>query len=233
MCILLGQPAQVGKEWHTCEKMVTRPERVRWTVGLTVSRRNSAISTGPEHSPWSVAVLALTYRRFAWARGLNFWPSVLYYPRRSKLKSMEDKMPGFLDKLKSGADKAAFEADRLVRINQAQSALKAMQRELEAEVAALGQQALALYDAGTLTQSELLALGPKIDDVRQRIAAQEAEVERIRQEKPPEAAPAQERPAATAEADVAPEGRVCPNCQTPLSADVRFCPECGAKVAEG
>ena len=150
-------------------------------------------------------------------------------------------MAGFLGKLKSGADKAAFEADRLVRVNQAQSALRAVQRELEAEVAALGQHAVELYDAGALTQPELLALVPKIDSVRERIAAQEAEVERIRQEKPPEAATAQEKPADAAE--VVPEaraaqpmpvaqGRVCPKCQTPLKPDVRFCPECGFRVMD-
>ena len=32
-------------------------------------------------------------------------------------------MPGFFDKIKSGADKAAFEADRLRRVTQAQSVL--------------------------------------------------------------------------------------------------------------
>jgi hypothetical protein len=151
-------------------------------------------------------------------------------------------MPSFLDKLKSGADKAAFEADRLVRVNQAQSTLKSIQRELETEVAATGQQVLALYDAGTLTQPELLALCPKIDELRGRIAAQEAEVERIRQEKPPEAtAPAQERmpEAAVPVASMQPEvptpavrGRTCPNCQAPLPDDVRFCPECGSKVVD-
>lgn len=150
-------------------------------------------------------------------------------------------MAGFLSKLKSGADKAAFEADRLVRVNQAQSALRSIQRELEAEVTALGEQALALYDAGTLTQPELLAHATKIDDVRQRIADQEAEVERIRQEKPQEAAPAHEEevPAAAAAPEPppqpstpAPQGRTCPQCQTPLQADARFCPECGFRVAE-
>ncbi|MBN1658534.1 MAG: zinc ribbon domain-containing protein [Anaerolineae bacterium] len=150
-------------------------------------------------------------------------------------------MAGFLGKLKSGADKAAFEADRLVRVNQAQSALRAIQRELEAEVAALGQQAVELYDAGALTQPELLALAPKIDSVRERIAAQEAEVERIRQEKPPEAAPAPEKSATVAPAAPeppppapapVPQGHVCPKCQTPLRPDVRFCPECGFRVAD-
>jgi hypothetical protein len=153
-------------------------------------------------------------------------------------------MPSFLDKLKSGADKAAFEADRLVRVNQAQSALRNLQRELETEMEALGKQALALYDAGTLTQSELLALMPQIEAKRQQIADQEAEVERIRQEKPAEAgAPAPDRPAPGAPAPYAAAtppppptpvvtGRACPNCGAALAADVRFCPECGSRVED-
>ncbi len=149
-------------------------------------------------------------------------------------------MPGFLDKVKSGAERAAFEADRLRRSTQAQSALKALQRDLEAQVAAMGQEALALYDAGTLTQPELLAICPRIDALREQITAQEAEVERISQEKPPTAAG--EEPARPAEAAApireqpreapaaAPQGRACPACQSPLPPGVRFCPECGAKV---
>ncbi len=151
-------------------------------------------------------------------------------------------MPRFLDRIKSGADKAAFEADRLLRVTQAQSALKALERDLEAQMAAIGQQAVALYDAGTLTQPELLAILPQIDTLRQQIAAQEAEVERIRQEKPPEApAPAEEEPPqapAPAQEEPpeapapAPQGRLCPQCQSELPADVRFCPECGARVED-
>jgi len=151
-------------------------------------------------------------------------------------------MPSFLDKIKSGADKAAFEADRMRRVSQAQSALKSLQQELGAQTMALGQQALALGDAGTLTQPELLALLPSIGDLRQRIAAQEAEVERIRQEKPAEApAPAPQEPAAApipvpqppaaAPAPVL-HGHICPQCKTELPADVRFCPECGSKAVD-
>lgn len=105
-------------------------------------------------------------------------------------------MPSFLDKLKSGADKAAFEADRLVRVNQAQSNVRLAQRELDVETGALGREVLALYDAGALTQPELLATCQKIDGLRQHVAALEAEVERIRQEKPLD-------PSAPAEADLA------------------------------
>jgi hypothetical protein len=151
-------------------------------------------------------------------------------------------MPGFLDKIKSGADKAAFEADRLRRVSQAQSALKALQHDLETQVAAIGQNVLALYDAGALTQPELLALCPPIDSLRQQIAAQEAEVEQIRQEKPPEApAPVPEQPPAAPtptpqQPPPAPapalHGHICPQCQVQLPADVRFCPECGSKAID-
>jgi len=154
-------------------------------------------------------------------------------------------MPGFLDKLKSGADKAAFEADRLMRLNQAQSALKTVQRELETELQALGQEVLALYDAGNLAQPELLDRMPKIEAIRQRVTAQEAEVERVREEKPPEAGAAAPEPAAPPEpvAPVRPgpppppptpgaQVATCPNCGAALKPGVKFCPECGARVGE-
>lgn len=145
-------------------------------------------------------------------------------------------MPGFMDKLKSGADKAAFEVDRQRRLAQAQSALKTVQRELETQTVGIGQKAVALYDAGALTQPELLELFPQIEALRQRILAQEAEVERIRQEKAPGAAapavpasPAEPAPEPTGE----PQARFCPNCGAQVAAGVRFCPECGTKLEGG
>lgn len=166
-------------------------------------------------------------------------------------------MPSFLDKLKSGADKAAFEADRLVRVNQAQATVRTAQRELEAEMTALGREALALYDGGVLVQPELLAICEKIDGMRQHVSALESEVERIRQEQPPESsAPPEDEaaaempepvrpPAPTPQAPPtattapgpqpaapAPQGRACPNCGHPLRPGVRFCPECGTRVED-
>jgi hypothetical protein len=145
-------------------------------------------------------------------------------------------VPGFLDRMKSGAERAAFEADRLLRSSQAQSALRALQRDLQAQVAAMGKEVVALYDAGSLTQPELLALCPRIDDLRGQIEAQEAEVERISQEKPPTAPDEERVPPSEAVAPVqaapAPDSGVCLACGSPLPADVRFCPECGAKVAD-
>lgn len=163
-------------------------------------------------------------------------------------------MPGFLDRVKSGAGKAAFEADRLRRQTQAQAGVKSLQRELESQVTAMGQRALDLYDAGTLSQPELLAICQQIDILRGKIADQEAEVERIRQEKQAgapaetgEAAPAEPvTPAAVSplrqqsaethepepEPEPEPQGRTCPNCNSTVEEGVKFCPECGSKLPE-
>lgn len=166
-------------------------------------------------------------------------------------------MPGFFEKVKSGAEKAAFEADRLRRVNQAQGVLKGVQRELDAIVADWGPQVLELYDAGTLVQPELLAAGPKIDEIRARLAAQEAEILRIREEKPPEPepepapppqvvappvpqttpaqpqhmpAPAPAEPVRASTPPVQVKGRFCASCGAALRAGANFCMECGTRV---
>jgi hypothetical protein len=151
-------------------------------------------------------------------------------------------MPSFLDKVKTGAERATFEADRLRRLNQAKSALRALEGDLEQQVGALGQQVLALYSAGRLTQPELVASCASIDTLRQKIEAQAAEVERIQQEKPAsEPVAEQERspealalvPEGLQQAAVeSPPGRICANCHSPLAAGARFCPECGAVATE-
>jgi len=151
-------------------------------------------------------------------------------------------MPGFLDKLKSGAEKAGFEADRLRRVTLAQSALGRLKHELEAQTVTLGHKVLALVDAGTLAQPELLADCQPVNALRQQIAMQEADIERMRQEKAPEAVEQAPPPGAVA-APVASQasapaampvlsGHVCPSCHIELPADVKFCPNCGSKAVD-
>lgn len=128
-------------------------------------------------------------------------------------------MSVFFDKIREGAEKAGFEADRLRRLNQAQSMLKTTQRELESQTGVLGRQTLTLYDAGKLTQPELLTTcRQEVDPLRQRIAEQEAHIEQIRQEKPPEAVPKSLY------------GHICPVCQIELPAEAGFCPRCGSQA---
>ncbi len=129
-------------------------------------------------------------------------------------------MSEFFERIRLGADKARFEAERLLRINQAQSVLKDLERQLEGVTAAMGSKVVALYDAGTLTQPELVESCQRIEAMRQRISAQTAEIERIRNEQPPEAPVA------------ARSGRMCPRCQIQLPVGTAFCPQCGSKAVD-
>jgi predicted amidophosphoribosyltransferase len=129
-------------------------------------------------------------------------------------------MTEIFGKLKVGADKARFEAERLIRLNQAQSVVKDLERQLQVATAAMGSQALALYDSGKLTQPELVATCQQIQAVRQRISAQMTEIERIRQEQPPEAPV------------TAHYGHICPVCQVQLPAGTAFCPRCGSQAVD-
>lgn len=140
-------------------------------------------------------------------------------------------MPSFLDKVKSGAERATFEADRLRRVTQAKSALRTLEGELEQQVGALGQQALALYDAGSLTQLELVASCAPIDTLRQKIQDQLDEIERIQQEKPPSEPVVEQEPQEPQRAAIeSPPAGTCPNCGA-QTGEAKFCPECGAKLA--
>lgn len=129
-------------------------------------------------------------------------------------------MSEFFGRIKLGADKARFEAERLLRINQAQSVLKELERQLQGATAAMGSQVVALYDAGTLTQPELMESCQRIEAMRQRISAQTAEIERIRNEQPPEAPV------------VVRSGHMCPQCQIQLPVGTGFCPQCGSKAVD-
>ncbi|MBN1135959.1 MAG: zinc ribbon domain-containing protein [Anaerolineae bacterium] len=131
-------------------------------------------------------------------------------------------MPGFFDKIKSGADKAAFEADRLRRVTQAQGVLNKLKGELTEQVTVIGTRAVELYDGGTLAVPEMQDLFQQLDSLRQQVADQQEEIERIRQEKAPEAPVAAPAPA----------GLTCPNCHAEVAAGVKFCPNCGSKIEE-
>ncbi len=59
--------------------------------------------------------------------------------------------------VQSTAEKAAFEADKLVRINREESALSEAQKKVQAKPADLGQAALALYRDGALADPAIAA----------------------------------------------------------------------------
>jgi ribosomal protein L40E len=130
------------------------------------------------------------------------------------------KMAEILEKFRERASKAAFEADKLRRITRIQRSIGALKRELGREERKIGNITLQLYDAGQLTQPELIELCEQLAPLRNQIAEKEAEIERIRQEKPPEVPV----PAIY--------GHICPRCKIKLPEEAVFCPHCGTKAQD-
>jgi hypothetical protein len=129
-------------------------------------------------------------------------------------------MAELFEGIKGRVTKAAFEADKLKRIAQIRASIISLNRELEQEKKELGDALLQLYDAGELTQPELLELCEQLAPLRGQIAQKEAEIERIRQEEAPEV------PIPTL------YGHICPRCKTKFPAEVIFCPNCGTRIED-
>ncbi len=163
-------------------------------------------------------------------------------------------MPWFDRALKSvqgTAEKAAFEADKMVRVHREESALSEIQNRTNAKLAELGKAALALYRSGALTDPSVGGLAGEIADLEAQVEQQQAKVDSVRNEQyqaggqppAPVAAQAPAAPEAPAAERIAPPPVVsdaapaaapalveCPNCHTQVKTTAAFCPECGNKM---
>jgi len=108
------------------------------------------------------------------------------------------------------------EADRKRKVGQANQQLRDLQAKEAQAINALSAQVLALHEAGTLTQPELLSLCRGVDEIRRQIREQEAELQKLQP-----ALPA----VGTAEAR-------CPNCGAALVVGATFCQTCGTRVKQ-
>ena len=127
-------------------------------------------------------------------------------------------MSSLVDRFRSGAGKAAFEADKLRRLQSAQSAIKPLRSEADRLFYELGKLAYVLYTQGGVAQPELRTAGERLAAVHAQIAAAEAEVERIRAEEFVEPLPSA----------VTQGSLLCPNGHGALVAGASFCQTCGA-----
>lgn len=122
-------------------------------------------------------------------------------------------MSSLVNRFKSSANKAAFEADKLRRGQMAQLAIRPLRNEVSRLYSEMGELAYLLYTQEAISQPELCAIGERLAEVHAQISAAEAEVERIRAEEyiePP------------------PNEIICPNGHGVLAEGTTFCQECGA-----
>ena len=126
-------------------------------------------------------------------------------------------MSSFFDKIRSGAGKAAFEADKLRRVTAIQAAIRTHKGNFDKALVEAGQVAFALHQADQITQPELQKVCERLAAIQEQTREKEQEIERIRAEEYVESQEA---------------GRVCPNGHGPLPAQDNFCQVCGAPAVE-
>lgn len=115
----------------------------------------------------------------------------------------------------SGLRVRMAEADRRRKINQIKQQIRDLQSQEAQTINALSAQVLALHEAGSLSQPELVSLCKGVDEVRVQIREKEAELKKIE--------PAQPQPSAEAR---------CPHCGTTVIAGASFCQTCGGQLAQ-
>jgi hypothetical protein len=137
---------------------------------------------------------------------------------------------GQLQSAVSGLRTRMAEADRRRKINQVKQQIRDLQAQEAQTINALSAQVLALHEAGSLTQPELVSLCRGVDEIRGQIEEQEAELAKI--EPPPPEPAAVAAPAADAAAATTPsDGPACPQCGTAVVDGAAFCQTCGAAQA--
>jgi hypothetical protein len=166
-------------------------------------------------------------------------------------------MSDFFGKLKSGAGKVAFEADKMTRLNRAKGDLEKVKSQIQAQYLKLGE--MYYHQRASVGVS-----GPAYDEICQAIVdldhqtdSKNEDIQRINAETyapqgaqpapQPVSAPVQypSTPAPTqftpppaptqytpppAPAQAAAATKFCPNCGKEMAVAVKFCPDCGTKV---
>ncbi|MFN2225904.1 MAG: zinc ribbon domain-containing protein [Anaerolineae bacterium] len=126
----------------------------------------------------------------------------------------------------SGVRQRMAEADRKRQINRVRQQIEEMKDKEAQAINSLSAQVLALHEAGSLTQPELVSLCKRVDEIRVQIKETEAELEQLQPPPPPSA------PTPTpAPAPAAGDAERCPQCGVAVMAGAAFCQSCGAKVA--
>jgi zinc-ribbon domain len=156
-------------------------------------------------------------------------------------------MSDFFGKLKSGAGKVAFEAEKMNRLNKARGELEKLKSQVQAQYAKLGEMYFTQHETTGVT-------GPAYDEICQAIKDLQVQVENKNEDlqninaevytpqgaqpaaqpvaTPMQATPVQQQsvpPAAAAPAVAA--KKFCTNCGTEIPGETKFCPNCGTKVS--
>jgi len=156
------------------------------------------------------------------------------------MSDLLDKLIGEVDKgggIISGLRQRLADADRRRKVNQLKQQIQDLRLQETQSINALSAQVMALHQAGTLTQPELVSLCQGVDNVRAQIKDREAELEKLQ---PPTPIPAAEVRCPRCGSVVAAGAMYCQTCGSrqeagpaPVAAAEHRCPTCGSAVVAG
>ena len=139
-------------------------------------------------------------------------------------------MPGFFDKAKEAAQKAAAGADKAARQAQAQMDVRGIEKQHAEALLALGRAAMDLIGKGEIAHPDLQAQTDAVVAAKQKLAAQLQKIADIHAEGKAPVQQAAAAPAAPVAAAPPPGGGFCPNCGAQVAPGTRFCGECGTPM---
>ena len=150
-------------------------------------------------------------------------------------------MADFFGKLKSGANKVAFEADKLARTNRAQGEAEKVKGQIISQYSKLGEMVYEKFSKQEAIDPALVEFCQAIAQLHQQVGLKNEEIAKIKAEtfgaSPAAPAPAPAETATgqeTAPVDTAPQNQPvakhCPNCGKEAQPDEKFCKECGTKL---
>ena len=136
---------------------------------------------------------------------------------------------GTLQSAISGIRQRMAEADRRRKINQVKRQIQDLRAQEAQAINALSAQVLALHEAGSLSQPELVSLCKNVDEIREQIQEQEIELEQLQ---PQPAQLAQVAQTSEPEPPVPRAASACPSCGAAVVAGAAFCQACGTRLVE-
>jgi len=157
-------------------------------------------------------------------------------------------MSDFFGKLKSGAGRVAFEADKMNRLNRAKGDVEKLKSQIQSHYIKLGEMYYTQRASMGVTGSAYDEICQAIMNLEHQVETKNEDIQRINAEiytpqvtqptaqtvagpvqSPSTPFPSQYTPP-SAPVSAAPTTKFCPNCGKEMPVETKFCPDCGTKV---
>lgn len=132
-------------------------------------------------------------------------------------------MSNLFGKLRKGASKTAFEADKLMRVRKAEGEVAQIRKDIDALQERLGEITYLNYIHNEPQGQDSIDYIEKISALEQQVTAKQEEISNIQAET--------FEKSETTSTPVDPNYAKCPNCGKMNSTNVKFCSECGTKLS--